>query len=72
MQFLADITHLLPVGVVEETPSETAIRRGAHWVALPDEHDLIAPLARLVPARDGHRVVPYHLSRRGGWSRRSS
>ena len=44
-----------------ETPSESAIRRGAHWVALPDEHDLIAPLARLVSARDGHRVVPYHI-----------
>ena len=60
MQFLEDITHPLAVGVVE-TSSETAIRRGAHWAALPDEHDLIAPLARLVSARDGHRVVPYHV-----------
>ena len=61
MQFLEDITHPLAVGVVE-TPSETAIRRGAHWVALPGEHDLVAPLARLVSARDGHRVVvPYHV-----------
>ena len=34
---------------------------GPHWVALPDEHDLLAPLARLVSARDGHCVVPYHV-----------
>ena len=60
MQFLdEDITHPLAVGVAE-TPIEAAIRRGAHWVALPDEHDLLAPLARLVSARDGHCVVPYH------------
>ena len=62
MQFLKNITHPLAVGAAVETPVEAAaIRRGAHWVALPDEHDLIAPLARLVSARDGHRVVPYHI-----------
>ena len=61
MQFLEDITHPLAVGAAVETPAEAAIRRGAHWVALPDEHDLIAPLARLVTARDGHRVVPFHI-----------
>ena len=61
MQFLEDITHPLAVGAAAETPTESAIRRGAHWVALPDEHDLIAPLARLVSARDGHRAVPYHI-----------
>ena len=62
MQFLEDITHPLAVGAAVETPVEAAIRRGAHWVAFPDEHDLIAPLARLVSARDGHRVVPYHAA----------
>ena len=59
MQSLEDITHPLAVGAAVETTVEAAIRRGAHWVALPDEHDLIAPLARLVTARDGHRVVPF-------------
>jgi hypothetical protein len=44
-----------------ETPSKAAIRLGAHWVAIPDEHDLLAPLARLVSARNGNRVVPYHV-----------
>ena len=69
MQFLEDITHPLAVGAAAESPAEAAVRRGSHWVALPDEHDLIAPLARLVTARDGHRVVPFlHRS----WSRRSS
>ena len=59
MQFLEDITHPLAVGAAAETFAEAAVRRGAHWVALPDEHDLIAPLSRLVTARDGHRVVPF-------------
>ena len=61
MQFLEDITHPPAAGVVVETPVEAAIRRGAHWVALPDEHDLLAPLTRLVSAHDGHHVVPYHV-----------
>ena len=61
MQFLEDITHPLAVGAAAETFAEAAVRRGAHWVALPDEHDLIAPLSRLVTARDGHRVVPFHI-----------
>ena len=61
MQFLEDITHPPAGGVALETPVDAAIRRGPHWVALPDEHDLVAPLARLVTARDGHRVVPFHI-----------
>ena len=61
MQFLEDITHPPAVGAAIETPAEAANRRGAHWVALPDDHDLLAPLARLVSARDGHRAVPFHI-----------
>ena len=61
MQFLEDITHPPAVGAAIETPAEAANRRGAHWVALPDDHDLLAPLARLVSARDGHHVVPFHI-----------